>query len=421
VVEYAYDHNDRRVKSTVTQAGAVETRYEVEGIYLVEAGGASKIVFDEDKRLAVVPAAGDTLLHHLDRLGNVNVVSNLHTGAFTGHDEYTPYGRLLVSMAIQPAFSFQGGRFSDGLDVVLLGARWYRPALGRFLNVDPYLIHDQDQIPPLLAAANLYVYAYCNPTNFTDPTGEIAPLLVALIIAAIVGAIVGAAGAAANGAKTWDEWLLWIVGGMVGAVLTVLGFYGLGFWLGAGAAAGLAAAKVALVVWTVASFLGLFTPIMDQSDSKAAWVFSWIIKVVKSPILSILGLFVVAGLALDGKKVDFRRGALFVETGSGTAALTLGAIVYTNSGHFDSMGNVDDNLAKHESYHTRTVAALGELGFYVTYLTVGGLIGLAQAGGTGYLGLNSKGCGNPFEKTAYTYYSPYLGGPGMGATSASSC
>jgi hypothetical protein len=204
-------------------------------------------------------------------------------------------------------------------------------------------------------------------------------------------------------------------------VLTVLGFYGLGFLAG-GAAVGLAAAKVALVVWTVASVLGvLLTPILDQSDSPVAWVFSWIIKVIKSPVLSIIGLLVAAGLAIAGKKVDFRRGALFVEVGSGTAALTLGAIVYSEGGNFDAMGRVRDDVAQHEAYHTRTVAALGEVGFYITYLTVGGLIGLAQAGGAGYLGLNSSGCGNPFEKTAYTYYSPYLGGPGMGTTSASSC
>ena len=102
------------------------------------------------------------------------------------------------------------------------------------MTPDPYLIVHQDKIPPLLSAGNLYAYAYCNPTNFTDPTGEIAPLIVALIIAAIVGAIVGAAGAAANGARTWDEWLVWIVGGIIGAVLTVLGFYGLRLLAGRG-------------------------------------------------------------------------------------------------------------------------------------------------------------------------------------------
>jgi RHS repeat-associated protein len=422
VVEYAYDHNDRRVKSTLQKGAVKETRYEVEGIYLVEPSGNSRVVFDEDRRLAIVPQAGDPLLHHLDRLGNINVVSNLNTGAFVGHDEYTPYGRLFLSVAIEPAFTFQGGRFTDALDIVLLGARYYRPALGRFLTADPYLIVNQDKIPHLQSAANLYLYAYCNPVNFSDPTGEIAPLLIALIIAAIVGAIIGAAGAAANGAKTWDEWLVWIVGGIVGAVLTVLGFYGLGFWLGAGAAAGLAAAKVALVVWAVVSLIAVIaTPLLDKSDSTAAWIFSWILKLIKSPITTILGLFVVAGLAIGGKRVDFRRGALFVEVGSGTGALTLGAIVYTQSGLWDSMGHVRDDLAMHESYHTRTIAAIGEIGFYVTYLTLAGAIGAAQGGSQGYMGLDMRGCGNPFEKTAYTYFNHWVNGPSSLVMSASQC
>jgi hypothetical protein len=132
-------------------------------------------------------------------------------------------------------------------------------------------------------------------------------------------------------------------------------------------------------------------------------------------------LFVVLGYAIDHKRVDFRRGALFVEVGPGNGAITLGAIVYTQSGLFNSMGQVNDDLAKHESYHTRTVATLGELGFYVTYVTVAGIIGAAQGGSAGYLGLDMNGCGNPFEKTAYTYYNAYTMGPNPMVTSASSC
>ncbi|HEX8874339.1 MAG TPA: RHS repeat-associated core domain-containing protein, partial [Nitrosospira sp.] len=257
VVEYTYDHNDRRILSRTTANGTTHTRVEIEGLYLIDDGVASRVVFDEDRRLAIVPASGDPLIHHFDRLGNVNVVSNGRTGAFAGHDEYTPYGRLFISMVIQPAFTFQGGRFSDGLELVLLGARHYRPSLGRFLTCDPYLLINQDKIPPLLAAANLYVYAYCNPVNFTDPTGEIAPILIAIIVAAIVGAIIGAIGAGVNGARTWDEWLLWIVGGAIGAVLTVLFWYGILIW--AGVAAGTAALAAAIITLG-ASVLGLFTP-----------------------------------------------------------------------------------------------------------------------------------------------------------------
>ena len=114
-----------------------------------------------------------------------------------------------------------------------------------------------------------------------------------------------------------------------------------------------------------------------------AWAFSWAIKLIKSPVFTIIGLFVVAGLAISGRRVDFRRGALFVEVGAGTGGLTLGAIVYTQSGNFDSNGNVRDDVARHEAYHTRTVAALGEWGFYVTYVTFGSVFAWATGGGNG--------------------------------------
>jgi RHS repeat-associated protein len=415
-VEYIYDHNDRRVLTRMLRDGETHTRVEIEGLYLIDDGNASRVVFDEDRRLAVVPAVGDPLIHHFDRLGNVNVLSNGRTGAFVGHDEYTPYGRLFISMVIQPAFTFQGGRFSDGLELVLLGARHYRPALGRFLTVDPYLLINQDKIPPLLAAANLYIFAYCSPVNFTDPTGEIAPLVIAIIVAAIVGAIIGAIGAGVNGARTWDEWLLWIVGGAIGGVLTVLFWYGILIWAGVAAAtAAIAAAVITLGV----SILGLFTPLMDESDSGVAWAFSWAIKLIKSPVFTIIGLFVVAGLAISGKRVAFRRGALFVEVGAGTGGLTLGAIVYTQSGNFDSNGNVRDDVARHEAYHTREVAALGEWGFYVTYITFGSVF--AWATGGEWNALDNRGCGNPFEKHAYTYYNPWVGGPSSNEVSAGQC
>lgn len=415
-VEYVYDHNDRRILTRVLRNGNSETRVEVEGLYLIDNGAASRVVFDEDRRLAIIPADGDALLHHYDRLGNVNVVSNARTGAYVGHDEYTPYGRLFISMVIQPAYTFQGGRFTDGLELVLLGARHYRPALGRFLTCDPWLVENQDKIPPLLGAANLYLFAYANPVNFTDPTGEIAPLLVALIVAAIVGAILGAVGAAVNQAKTWDEWFLWIVGGAIGAVLTVLFWYGILIWAGVAA---VTAAVAASIITLGASLLGLFTPLLDASNSEVAWAFSWAIKLIKSPVLTVLGLLVVAGLAADRKRVDFRRGMLFVETGAGTGALTLGAIVYTQSGNFDSSGRVNDNIALHESYHGRTVAALGEFGFYLTYVTFGSIF--AAASGGPWNGLDGAGCGNPFESHAYTFFNPNVGGPTMTEVSVSAC
>ncbi|NUN12960.1 MAG: VCBS repeat-containing protein [Myxococcales bacterium] len=399
IVEFTYDHNDRRIKTqTTTPAGETQTRFDIQGIYVVEGDLATRIVFDEDRRIAALPSVGDGLLYHHDRIGNIHVYSNLATGAFVGHDEYTPYGRLLVSMVIHPHYQFQGAQAIDGLDIVLLGARWYRPSLGRFLTPDNYLAVHQDKIAGLIIASNLYSYALANPTNFTDPTGQIA-FFVVLIIAVVVGAIVGAIGAAANGAQTWDEWLLWIVGGAIGAVLVTL--VGAGLALAAGASA-VTGAIVALTIWGVGSLLGsILTPILDNTDSEVAWAFSFILKWIQSPITTTVGLIAAAIVAIAGGSVDFRRGMLFIEIGPGGGALTLGAVAWTQSGRFNPDGTVPDDLARHESYHSRTVAALGELGFYFTYVTVGAIWGVAEGGS--WNDLNGAGCGNPFEKTAHTF------------------
>ena len=353
---------------------------------------STRAVFDGERRLAIVPQSGDALLLHRDRLGNVNVVSNLNTGAFVGNDEYTPFGRLWVSMIVMPHFTFQGCRLGDELDAVLLGARYDRPRLCRFLSPDRFLAINQEKVAGLLAAANLYLYVLDNPANLTDPTGQIAFLAV-ILIAAAVGAVVGAIGAAANGVQTWDEFVLWVIGGLVGAVLVTLlgGLLALAF--GASAAAG---AIAALSVWVVASLLGTFlTPVLDDSNSPVAWVFSFLLKWAQSPVLTTLGLFVVTAFACAWNKIDLRRGMLFVETGLDGGTLTLGAIAYTATSsdgrqNFSRSGRVREDLARHEAVHSRTIACMGELGFYLTYLTFGNTWGTEQGGAWNGLELRSR-------------------------------
>jgi hypothetical protein len=89
-------------------------------------------------------------------------------------------------------------------------------------------------------------------------------------------------------------------------------------------------------------------------------------------------------------------------------------VAWTLKDGFDADGIVKDDLARHESYHSRTVVALGELGFYATYITVGGLLGVIQGGP--WIGLNGSGCGNPLEKTPWPYDHP-----GAPTKSASEC
>jgi hypothetical protein len=148
----------------------------------------------------------------------------------------------------------------------------------------------------------------------------------------------------------------------------------------------------------------ILTPILDNTNSEVAWGFSFFFKWLSNPILNTVVLIAAGLAALGGSRVDFRRGALFVEAGSGMSALTLGVVVWTNSGWFDASGNVRDDLAQHESLHTRTVAALGWAGFYLTYITIGGIWGAIESGSAGcWFAINSQGEGNPFEKEASTH------------------
>lgn len=419
-IEYRYDHRGIRTETRITSEGTTFVRYNVEGLYYVEGNRATKVVFDGDQQVALVPDDGIPLVYHHDRLGNVNVVSHLVSGAFIGYNEYTPFGQLVVSQILPPFHGFQGS-YTDGIaaELLLLGARYYSPRLGRFLTPDAYLMTQPDRIPPLLAAANLYLYGMDNPVNFVDPTGQIAFIAV-ILIAAVVGAILGAGGAIASGVQSADEFLLWIIGGAIGAVAAVLlgaaGAAIAGIILGlkgAAAAAAISAAAIsALITWSVLSVLSrALTPFLDKSDSEAAWVFSFALKWLHSPLTSLVGTAAAVVVAAMGNDVDLRRGVLFIETGNGRPG-TIGAFVWTPSGRFDANGRVRDDLAQHEAHHSRTVASLGEFGFYFTYFTIGLLWGAAEGDGFSkdvILGVNTSGCGNPFEKTAYTYDKPNTG------------
>ncbi len=235
------------------------------------------------------------------------------------------------------------------------------------------------------------------------------------VVLLIVGAILGAVGATANGVKTWDEFLLWVIGGAIGGVLAVFGWTGV--ILGASALFGFGvsvatAATIGLIIFGTAGLLGaVVNPLLDNTDSPVAWLFSFLITCAQSPLLTTVGLIATLIVAIGRSRVDFRRGMLFIEVCPGGSALTLGAVAWTQSGRFNPDGTVPDSLARHEATHSRTVAAIGELGFYVTYVTIGAIWGSAEGGS--WNSLNAAGCGNPFEKTAHTFTAdPPPPGPG---------
>ena len=129
-------------------------------------------------------------IHHFDRLGNVNVISNGITGAYAGSDEYTPV-RAAVHL---DGRSSRRSRSRAGVSPTAWKSRCSaRGGIALRSAVSSPAIRRSCRIRigshRLARRSTCMCMRYCNPTNFTDATGEIAPLLVAIIVAAIVGAV----------------------------------------------------------------------------------------------------------------------------------------------------------------------------------------------------------------------------------------
>jgi RHS repeat-associated protein len=147
---YRYLYNGERVLEELTDAGAMTARYTTEnGSYYGEL-------------LHLKRATGESRFPLYDAIGDVE---RLVDGSATVTDSYTldSFGRQLGGTTPTPnPYRFGGawGYITDPSGLLQLGARFYWPELGRFLQQDP--IGD---------GVNWYAYADDNPLRYIDPEG----------------------------------------------------------------------------------------------------------------------------------------------------------------------------------------------------------------------------------------------------------
>jgi RHS repeat-associated protein len=170
--------------------------------------------------------------------------------------EYTPYGVPVTSMGVVPDGVGYTGHVNDPeTGLVYMQARYYDPAMGRFLSVDPV-----GPSPGELFHFNRYDYTNNNPINHTDPDGRCPMCIGALIGAGIeigmqlatdgrvsswksvavsagVGAVTGGLGgiigkAAVSGAITTSRAV--VAAGAVGSAARARGKVVVGGWTGNG-------------------------------------------------------------------------------------------------------------------------------------------------------------------------------------------
>jgi RHS repeat-associated protein len=148
-----YDGNQPVHEGTGAAGVAPEWSYVWLGSTLLKATGSS---------------AGERFVHQ-DRLGSVVMETRSSAGAVQvlGRASYDPYGRPTPipswsGASLQVPYGYAGARREDAAGLYLMGARWYDPTLGRFIEQDPI---------GELGGVNLYAYTGSSPISWTDPSG----------------------------------------------------------------------------------------------------------------------------------------------------------------------------------------------------------------------------------------------------------
>jgi RHS repeat-associated protein len=170
-----YDGDGARVAKTV---GGVTTRYLVDDLnpsgysQVMEEviGGTVQRVYTYGTMLVSqsqrIAGSFVSSFYGYDAQGNVKFLTD-STGAVTDTYAYDAFGTMIGQPGSTPNSYFYGGQQLDSdLGLYFLRARYYEPARGRFLTLDPF---DGEARRP--SSLHKYLYVHGDGVNFGDPSG----------------------------------------------------------------------------------------------------------------------------------------------------------------------------------------------------------------------------------------------------------
>lgn len=193
VVNFSYDHRNRLIEISST---AFTLRYQydyLDRIISREVDGAKTWIYNDRQMPLAEMRAGETEVsttyfydlsqlddfHAVwrddigerwflkDQLGSIRGTLD-GDGNVLSWTDYDSFGQILDGSPGLDRIGFSGRFLNAEVGLYQNRRRFYSPTVGRFLQEDPTKFGGRD--------SNLYRYTYNQPTNLTDPTGEVAAL-----------------------------------------------------------------------------------------------------------------------------------------------------------------------------------------------------------------------------------------------------
>ena len=184
-ISYTYDMAGVRSSKTVGS-----TKYDfttLSGLVIRQTGGGKTIdfVYDENNQPLAMKYNNTLYYYVLNAQGDVVRIVNSSRNTVASYT-YDPWGKIISSSGtladINP-LRYRGYYYDSETGFYYLQSRYYDPEIGRFINADSYASTDATG----LLSTNMFAYCENDPVNKSDPTGEVAPILVAMAGGALVG------------------------------------------------------------------------------------------------------------------------------------------------------------------------------------------------------------------------------------------
>jgi RHS repeat-associated protein len=158
---FGYDGDGARIKQTANGATTIYVNQ-----FYQKTGDNVTTNYYLGSQLIAVRSADNLSYIHQDSLGSTSVTSN-SSGNITSTVKYFSFGLTRSSSGTMPTDREFTGQILDTTGLYFYNARYYDPAIGRFISADSIIPHFGDS-----QSLNRYSYCLNNPLKYTDPTGH---------------------------------------------------------------------------------------------------------------------------------------------------------------------------------------------------------------------------------------------------------